>query len=149
MLETDAFGFNIPTRTVTLYDGGNIPFSTTKLSTIGDAIVGILRNPDGTRNKHVFIRSALVTHAQLAASLEKAMGCKWKLEHDSVERLRKQGQDRVAKGDLMGNLDLIRAAILTTGTGFDFDSMNTMLGLAGDQGIDSLVSEHLAHLAPS
>jgi hypothetical protein len=149
VLEPGAFGFNTTKRTATLYDGGDIPFSTTKLSTIGDAIVGILRNPDATRNKYVFVRSALTTHAQLLANLEKATACKWKVEHDSVSRVRQQGQDRMAKGDFMGNLDLIRAAILTPGTGFDFASMNDILGLSGDQYVDSLVSEYLANLAPS
>ncbi|KAI1078994.1 isoflavone reductase [Whalleya microplaca] len=142
VFEPDEFGINLNTRTVTLYDGGDVPFPTSKLSTIADCVVGVLRNPDVTANRHVYVRSALLTHAKILSALESITASPWTVKHEKVdEDVRAGGLERIENGDFMGNLDLIRAAILTKGTGFDYEPMNNILGISGDEPIEQLVKE--------
>jgi uncharacterized protein YbjT (DUF2867 family) len=49
-----------------MYDGGDRPFSTTRTSTIGKAVVGVLQHPEETRNGYVYVHEAVVTQKQLA-----------------------------------------------------------------------------------
>lgn len=49
-----------------MYDGGDQPFSTTRTSTIGKAVVGVLQRPEETRNGYVYVHEAGVTQKQLA-----------------------------------------------------------------------------------
>ncbi|KAK5087005.1 hypothetical protein LTR05_004176 [Lithohypha guttulata] len=58
----------------TLYDGGDVPFSTTRLSTIGKAVVGIIENQEATKNRAVFIHDAVVTQKRLIQLYESIDG---------------------------------------------------------------------------
>lgn len=115
----------------------------TKLTTVGDAVAGVLLNLDATKNRRVYIRSALATHRKLLHALEEVTTSSWMVQSVGVTDLRKGGLGRIEAGDFMGNLDLIRAAILTKGTGFDYTPMNESLGVQGDVPIMHLVREHL------
>ncbi|KAJ1567889.1 hypothetical protein HK405_004397 [Cladochytrium tenue] len=53
-------------RTAVLWDGGEHPVSLTRLAAIGRAIVGVLRHPDETRNRTVYVH-------EVAASLKEIL----------------------------------------------------------------------------
>ncbi|KAI1813029.1 NAD(P)-binding protein [Poronia punctata] len=73
-------------KSITLYDGGNRPFSTTTLEWIGKAVVGVLRNPEATRNRAVYVRNASLSLKQLKAVAEKVTGTSWKANEVSVDK---------------------------------------------------------------
>lgn len=68
------FLLGVKDKKATLYDGGERAFSTTKLSDIGKAVVGVFRNPDQTKNRAVHIQSASPTLKALTEIAKKASG---------------------------------------------------------------------------
>ena len=85
------------THSITVYNGGNTPFSVTTLSTVGKAIVAILKNLKATENCPIFIHDAAITQNQLIRIAKEADGIEWtvkegdtkKLLQDSFEELKK------------------------------------------------------------
>lgn len=61
-------------KTITLYDGGNRTFSTTTLPDIGRAVVGVLKHPEETKNRAVYVQSYATTLKDLAAIGKKVLG---------------------------------------------------------------------------
>ncbi|KAA8642910.1 hypothetical protein EYZ11_009049 [Aspergillus tanneri] len=59
------FILNLAGPVADLYDGGDRKFSTTTLPGIGKAVVGIIRNPEATKNSAVFVSEADVSQNQM------------------------------------------------------------------------------------
>ncbi|KAI1279630.1 hypothetical protein F5Y07DRAFT_357280 [Xylaria sp. FL0933] len=76
---------NASEKSVTLYDGGERPFSTTTLPSIGKAVAGVLRKPEETKNRGVYVQDAAPTLKQLKAIAEKVTGTAWQGKVVSVE----------------------------------------------------------------
>ncbi|OTA99483.1 hypothetical protein M426DRAFT_67692 [Hypoxylon sp. CI-4A] len=73
------FLVNVKERTVELPDGGDNQFSTTTLPTIGKAVVGILKHPEETKNRPVYIQDTVLTQKKLLELVKKAVGADgWK-----------------------------------------------------------------------
>lgn len=140
---TADFGFDLKARTATLFDDGNTPFVVSKLSTIAAFVVGVLRNPDRARNRYLYVRSAITTQRSILEALEDITKEKWTVKYVKAEDKKQQGLSRIEAGDFMGNLDLIEAAIVTPGTGFDFQGTNQEFGIPGDEDIRTLVEQTL------
>ncbi|KAJ5638702.1 oxidoreductase CipA [Penicillium herquei] len=60
-----------------IYNGGDTLFSTSTLSGIGRAVVGVLEHPEETKNRYVYIASATLTQNQLI---------EWAETSDQVQR---------------------------------------------------------------
>jgi len=142
-LKVGFLGVDIPNKKATLYDGGNSPFSATILSDIGQAIVGILTHPEETKNRYVFVQSAVVTQNKLLAAAEKATGEKFVIEHQNTEEVEKAGNEKIAKGDFSGFVDLIRRCVWGEGYGSDYSDKldNEILGVKvlDDAGVEAVV----------
>jgi uncharacterized protein YbjT (DUF2867 family) len=54
-----------------LYDGGNAKRSTTRLADVGKAVVGILANPEETKNRTVYIQSTALSQRQILKIAQK------------------------------------------------------------------------------
>ncbi|KAI3328008.1 NAD(P)-binding protein [Xylariaceae sp. AK1471] len=76
---------NLGEKSIVLYDGGERLFSTTTLESIGKAVVGILKKPEETKNRGVYVQDAALTLKQLKAIAEKATGTAWQAKEVSVE----------------------------------------------------------------
>ncbi|TGO44971.1 hypothetical protein BOTNAR_0715g00050 [Botryotinia narcissicola] len=61
-------------KSITLYDGGNRTFSTTTLPDIGRAVAGVLKHPEETKNRAVYIQSYATTLKNLAEIGKEALG---------------------------------------------------------------------------
>lgn len=68
------FVINVKGKSVNLYDGGDRPFSTTTLPTIGKAVVSVLKHPEETANRTVYVQDTATTLKKLAAMGKKATG---------------------------------------------------------------------------
>lgn len=49
------------------FDGGNVPFSTTRVSTLATALVNLVRNPEATKNGVLYIHDTITTQNELLA----------------------------------------------------------------------------------
>ncbi|KAH7037090.1 uncharacterized protein B0I36DRAFT_371789 [Microdochium trichocladiopsis] len=50
-----------------VWGSGDLPFAATTLSSVGDAVVGVLKNPEQTANRAVYIRNVVLTQNKLIA----------------------------------------------------------------------------------
>ncbi|KAI0178414.1 hypothetical protein BJ166DRAFT_620285 [Pestalotiopsis sp. NC0098] len=64
-------------RSITMYDGGERMFSTTTLSDVGRAVAGVLKHPDETKNRAVYVHSAALTLKRLSELGQQATGTAW------------------------------------------------------------------------
>ncbi|KAJ5690868.1 oxidoreductase CipA [Penicillium macrosclerotiorum] len=71
------FIVNLKGPSTAVYDGGDVPFSTTTLRGIGRAVVGVLKRPEQTKNRHIYVAEANVTQNQLL---------NWSGKGDQLER---------------------------------------------------------------
>ncbi|KEF51153.1 uncharacterized protein A1O9_12767 [Exophiala aquamarina CBS 119918] len=91
-------GWNVPARTAVIWDGGNIPFEATNLTQTGKAIVAILKNPESSKNRPIYINSFTTTQNDVLRTLEKAVGEKFRVTNASVEETWKAGMEKAARG---------------------------------------------------
>ncbi|KAG0633188.1 hypothetical protein HOY80DRAFT_656103 [Tuber brumale] len=143
-LRVGFLGIDIPNRKATLLDGGNIPFSTTTLSDVGQSVVGVLTHPEETKDRYVFVQSALTTQNKLLAAAEEAAGEKFAVVHQNTEEVEREGNEKIAKGDFSGFIDLIRRGVWGEGYGGDYSDMldNAIFGVKvlDDAGVEAVVS---------
>ena len=108
-------GLNVPSRTATIFDGGDIPYEATNLDQVGRAIAKSLKNPEATRNEYVYVNSFTVTQNQVVGALERATGEKFEISHGTVEGLWQDGATQVKEGQLLGTLAMLAGAIYGKG----------------------------------
>ncbi len=144
-LKTKFLGFDLESRSATIYDGGDNRLSFTNLALIGAATVSILRNPDKTANKHIYIHSFKATQNEILAALEKATGEKWKTTAAQTKELRKTGEEKLAKGDFSGVFDILVAVIFGGDKIFDYATHNGLnneeLGLPKEESLEATVEQ--------
>ncbi|KAL4790577.1 hypothetical protein BDV19DRAFT_393951 [Aspergillus venezuelensis] len=129
------FQFDIASRTATIWDDGNKNFTLTNEKQLGDAVVSVLKNPEITANRYLYISSVETSQNEILAALEKATSCKWTLHHTTTEQQVTEGSKKLQAGDFEGALQLVRAIPYGTTPGLDSnyakDRMlaNDLLGL--------------------
>ena len=69
-------GWNIPARTATIFDGGDVPLEFTNLEQVGRAVAAVLspKHYDSTANTYVYINSFTITQNQILGHLERLTG---------------------------------------------------------------------------
>ena len=50
-----------------VFDGGDVPFSVTRVLTVGKAVVSVLQQPEATANRTIYVHDAIITQNQLIA----------------------------------------------------------------------------------
>jgi hypothetical protein len=128
-----------------MYDGGDRKFSTTRLSTIGKAVVGVLQHPAETRNRDVYVHEAVVTQKQLA----KLSGKEWEAEEASTEVLEREayaelGKEKPDYGKAM--YGFLKRAVWGEGYGGYFGQVDNELlgiGMMNEREIEELVKEYI------
>lgn len=126
-------GYDLESHTATIYNGGDNYVNFSNFSTIGLATASILKNPDKTANKYLYIRSFVASQNEILAALERSTGKKWTTTAASTEELGKEGHERLGKGDWKGIPALILAAIYSGNPVLDYTTsrelQNEELGL--------------------
>jgi len=110
-------GWNVPVRKATLYDGGNTEYEATTVPQIARTIVAVLKseNFEATKNQYVYVNSFTLTQKRVQEGLERLTGEKFEVEQESTKGLGKRGLELLAKGDRIGSLHAICAAIYGNG----------------------------------
>ncbi|EEU34304.1 uncharacterized protein NECHADRAFT_50491 [Fusarium vanettenii 77-13-4] len=83
----------------TLIDGGNAEFSTTTLSSVADAVVGVVSHPEETKNRVVYIQDTVLTQKKVLELAKKANPNKtWTVKEAVLDDLINTANERLAKG---------------------------------------------------
>jgi hypothetical protein len=117
-----------------IYDSGDTKFSATNLATIGAAIAAVLHKPEETANKYIRISSFSTSQNEILTVLEKVTGKKWTIERTTAAESILTGQEKLAKGDASGLMDIVNGIVLggpVTGgdLGASKELSNGLLGL--------------------
>ena len=107
--------------------------------------MGVLKNPSATANKYLFIASTTASQNAILASLEKETEITWTVNKASIAEARKDGGEKLAKGDFSGIVPLLRGLMYGEDTEGDFEKTpeglaNKMLGLPQET-LDNLVRD--------
>ncbi|KAI1771485.1 NAD(P)-binding protein [Hypoxylon cercidicola] len=131
------FLLNVKDRAIEYLDGGNNPFSTTTLESVGKAVVGVLKNPEQTKNRPVYVQDVVLTQRQLADLVKKVVGVDgWKETVTSTEETLQQIWDELKK-DQPNFFPVVMGTLKTAIWGGDaynsrFQKLdNELLGLKG------------------
>lgn len=125
---------NIKEHTATVVNGGNVPFSVTRLSTIGRAVVGVLKNLEATRNRAVYVHDAVVTQQQLIDIVKKLDGKDWSTTSADTDAITKDSYEELKRENpnvTKAMLGFIRQALWGKENGGDFSGKadNQLLGI--------------------
>jgi hypothetical protein len=131
-----SYGFiiNLKEKIANLYDGGDRLWSTTTLPSIGKAVAGVLKNPEETKNRFVYVQSAAVSMKKLAALGKKAVGVDgWTEEVVSTSAALDEAWAELKKPEPNPQVfvyGFLKAAIWGEGYGSYFDKLdNELLGV--------------------
>ncbi|KAJ4292520.1 hypothetical protein N0V90_009183 [Kalmusia sp. IMI 367209] len=86
-------------HSATLYNGGDVPFSTTVLNDVAKAVIGVIEYQEETANRVVYVHTAVVTQNQLLQYAVQKDGRAWKTDMKDTEELRQECLAELAKGD--------------------------------------------------
>jgi hypothetical protein len=94
--------------------------------------VGVLKHPEETKNRLVYVYSIRPTQKELIAAYEKELGAKLETIEVDTEALEKESYAKIAKGDFSGFIDQIIRALFGEGYGGDFglyEDSNELFGI--------------------
>ncbi|KAJ4122716.1 hypothetical protein NW768_010156 [Fusarium equiseti] len=92
------FFFDFTQPEVTIWDEGNVEFSTTTLASVGQAVVGILNHPEETKNRIVYIQDTVLTQNKVLELAKQASGKDWKVNHVKIDDVTAKSDENIAKG---------------------------------------------------
>ncbi|KAI1376568.1 NAD(P)-binding protein [Hypoxylon crocopeplum] len=136
------FIMSLKNKSINLFDGGDRPFSTSSIPAVAKAVSGVLKHPEETKNRNVFVHVALTTQNELLEKAKKVLGPEgWQSKDVSTDDALKQAYAKFEQGEI-DRIGFISAAIWGEGYGSDFKKVdNQLLGIEelGDAEIQSLV----------
>ena len=116
-----------------LYDGGNAYVSMATISSAAKAVVGILSNPVGTRNRAVYIQDVMVSQRAILSYMKKiSPWLQWLEEIVDLEQLEQDARQSMKVG--LANMSIFHAGAMkgafaaNFGNRFDDDD-NELLGI--------------------
>lgn len=84
-----------------IYDGGNDKHSTTSLSDVAKAIVGVLKHPEETHNRNVYVQSAALSQNELIEIAQKAKpGLEIKREDVKAQEVLEGSRKQLEQGEI-------------------------------------------------
>ncbi|TRX91838.1 hypothetical protein FHL15_007157 [Xylaria flabelliformis] len=135
-------------KSIKLWDGGDRVFSTTSLATIGRAVAGVLKHPEETKNRAVYVQDTALSLKQLLEIAKRATGSSdWKVENASIDDVVNKGWEELKKpqpNPANFVINFITLAIWGEGYGAKFDKLdNELLGIKelSEEDIEKLIRE--------
>ncbi|KAJ5956852.1 hypothetical protein N7501_011131 [Penicillium viridicatum] len=128
------FFFNLKGGSTPFYDGGDRPFSTTTLATIGQAVVEVLCHLKETKNRAVFVQDLVTTQRKMLAIAQKvAPDRKWTPTDVSTSDMETMARDKYANGaiDMEASMGFFCRSVFGEGYGGEFQEVdNKLLGIS-------------------
>lgn len=116
-----------------IFNGGNVVFSSTTLSSAADGVVGVLSHPEETENRSVFLEDFKLTQNELLAAVKKAVPeNEWMVQDYTVAEATAAANERLAKGllDMETFAPYLYQSIMGTENGGNFEKNdNALLGI--------------------
>ncbi|EMD00483.1 hypothetical protein BAUCODRAFT_171177 [Baudoinia panamericana UAMH 10762] len=147
-LET-GFILDVKNESADLFDGGNTVFTVTPLDVVGQGVLGVLRNPDQTKNRGVRIHGAGVTMEQLLGMAQKHAGAgaaEWKIRTVNGEEVEDQAYRALNEDPtnfMAWAIPMIRRAAFGKDVGNNFSEINdnALLGVQafGESEVEDIV----------
>lgn len=137
-----AYGFflNLNGGSTPFYDGGDRPFSTTTLATIGQTVVEVLRHLEPTQNRAVFVHDLVTTQRKMLAIARKIVpGREWTPTDVSTAHMETLAEQKYAQGtvDLEASMGFLCRSVFGEGYGGAFEAIdNELLGIPLKTDID-------------
>lgn len=134
-LQSGFLGYDLSTRTATIWDDGNSVFTMCSVDQLGHAVIATLEHPEKTANKHLYVASLETSQKRIVAALEEATGSKWTVNATTTKKEVSEGFERLGKGDFSGALQLVLATTygntpnLRANFARDEELANDLLGL--------------------
>ncbi|KAK2770931.1 oxidoreductase [Colletotrichum kahawae] len=129
---------DIKNKRAVLRDGGNVLFSTSRLSTVGQAVVGVLSHPSETANRAVYVKDIDATQNQIiSVAKELDPSGSWTIQESQTAIEEQEALAGLKSGQLdIGVISkLLFRAIFGVGYGGKFDKVDNKL--LGVQGLDA------------
>jgi uncharacterized protein YbjT (DUF2867 family) len=143
------FIIDLTSATPRIINDGNLVFSSTSLSTIGDAVVGVLTHPEETKNRAVRVQDLQITQNKLLDIARKVYPeKKWEPVSANLEELYAGALSNLSKGivDHPTIVSFLYRGLLDPAYGGAFQNVdNELLGLK-TKGEDFIVETIKAHL---
>jgi hypothetical protein len=98
--ETEFLHIWIKERRAEILDDGEVKWSTSTLSRIGEATAKIFLNLEATKNKMIFAQSFCVSQNQVIKAYEGATGTSWDVKQIDSKMYEKQEKAKADDGDL-------------------------------------------------
>ncbi|KAJ5584017.1 uncharacterized protein N7459_003817 [Penicillium hispanicum] len=138
-------------RTATLYNGGDVPFSVTKLADVAKAVLGVIHNTAKTANRLLFVHSAVTTQSKLIQYAKEMEDREWKTDTKDTEEVRRESFAELNKDEGRdidaAMLGFCICASWSTSYGCDFSDRldNDLLGvgLMSEDDLRALVQSYL------
>lgn len=114
-------GFDVTTRSATIYDRGEEYFTGTTLQGIAQAVVGVLERPEETANRFVRVLSIRTCQNELLQAFRDVTaarvggGCMWDVRRSTTEALMERGRRRHRAGEKGWVLELAVAQMFDVG----------------------------------
>jgi hypothetical protein len=146
------FFFNLDGGSTPFYDGGNRPFSTTTLATIGRVVVGVLRHAENTQNRAVFVHDLVTTQRKMLAIAQKVMPDRtWNPSDVSTADMETMAREKYANGmnDMASSMGFFCRSVFGEGYGGEFQQVdNELFGitLKTDADLEELIRGVLSGL---
>jgi hypothetical protein len=146
------FMVNLREHTATLYDGGDVTFSATRLATIGKAVGRVVNALEATKNRDIYVHDAAITQNRLIDIAKKIDGKEWTTTTVTTAGVEQNAHQSLQKGtpaDLTNaSLGFIARACWGSGYGGDFTPKlnNDILGLPimTEEEIEEMCAEIMA-----
>ena len=118
-----------------IFNGGNRPISTTTLGSVGLAVVGVLSEPEDTKNRSVFVHDIVITQNRLMELAKSVQPTKeWDPVEDDVVEVEKIANKKLANGqaDMELMYEYLYVAVFGEGYGAKMENVdNKLLGVPG------------------
>ncbi|KAM0261395.1 hypothetical protein ACHAQJ_002247 [Trichoderma viride] len=131
---TNGVVMDLKNKSIEIFDGGDRPYSTTTTTHIGQAIASILKHEEETKNRAIYVRSAIITKNQLLAMGKKAVGPDgWTEKAVDMDRLVVDAWAELEKPNPNPGVwafSMIKASVWGEGYGLPFQTVdNELLGI--------------------
>ena len=143
-LEVGFFRIDFAKHQATRLDSGDSVFPLSTWKTIGAALLGVLRLPEETKNRLVYVATVHASQNDLIAAAERAVGAKFQVETLDRSTFLSEQEAMIKQGNVMGIYGKLWA--ITTG-GIDWTGKldNELLGVP-EETLDSVVHRVVKNL---
>lgn len=125
---------NVKAKKISLWDGGHVVFSATTLDSVGRAVAGVLKHPEETKNRAVYVQDTAISPKQILEISKRVVGSEnWEITDLSLADHVAQAWEELSKpspNPAKWTMTFVIQSIVGEGYGSQFEKLdNELLGL--------------------